>query len=305
MKIVKKALLGLVIFAALAFALWSFILARSSSDAISFENYYAYDKSLPLNDSIRLISDSSHYSLYYATFYSTHNQKVTSLLSIPKEGTAPYPVVVLLHGVGDRKDADYVEAGNELLTKAGYAVLRLDVHNHGDRKVNDYEFSLTDGLKYWTRNTISQTVFDLQRAVDFLERRPEIDSKKIGYYGISLGGIIGTVFCGIDERIKAVVIAIAGGSLNLMYGTDALSEEVLDYVSIIDPINFVEKIAPRPLLMINAENDEIIPPTMSKLLFNKAEEPKNIIWYPTTHRSVPVQKVYQDGIDWYDEWLKK
>lgn len=303
MSLLKKVLFALSILVVLIAGLWFFISTRSNTQSISFDNYYAYDKALPLKDSVYQILDTSDYTLHYTTFYSVHNQKVTGLLSLPKTGKAPYPVIILLHGMGDRKSVDYVTSGNEYLTKAGYAVLRIDTHNHGDRKVDNYDFSLTDGLKYWTRNTISQTVFDLHRAVDFLETRADIDSERIGYYGISLGGIIGTIFCGLDERVKAPVIVIAGGSLNLLYGKDALKQEVLDYMSIIDPINFVEKIAPRPLLMINAENDEVIPPLTSKLLYQKAKEPKNIIWYPTTHKRVPLEQVYQDGINWFDEYL--
>lgn len=304
MNFLKKSLIAVLFFAILLIGLWWFITARSNTQAISFENYYAYDKTLPLRDSIWQIRDTTDYILYSTIFQSVHNQQVTGLLSIPKTGNAPYSTVILLHGAGDKKTVDYVETGNDFFTKAGYAVLRIDIHNHGERKVNNYEFSLNEKLKYWTRNTISQTVFDLGRSIDFLETRPEIDSDNIGYYGISLGGIIGTVFCGLDARIKAPVIVIAGGSLNLLYGKDALNQEVLDYMSIIDPINFVDKISPRPLLMVNAENDEIIPPLTSKLLFQKANQPKEIKWYPTTHKKVPLKDVYQDGIDWFDKYLK-
>ena len=179
----------------------------------------------------------------------------------------------------------------------------LDIENHGDRKVDDYDFSLTDGYRYWTRNLITQTVFDLRRAVDFLETRQEIDPDRIGFIGISLGGITGAIFCGVDDRAKVPVLVIAGGNLNLMFGADALSAETVDFLSVIDPINFVEKIHPRPLLMINAENDEVIPPMMSKLLFRKAKEPKKIIWYPEKHRTLSLEKVYGDGVDWFHEYL--
>jgi len=63
-------------------------------------------------------------------------------------------------------------------------------------------------------------------------------------------------------------------------------------------------ISPRPLLMINAENDEVIPPVTSKLLFKKANKPKEIIWYPTKHRSLPIDKAYPDGIRWFNNYLK-
>ncbi len=236
--------------------------------------YYEYDQDLPLLDSVRLVKDTSAYRLYYLTFHSVHDTEVTGLLSLPGKEMEPFPVVLLMHGLGDRKTVDYIEAGNKYLLDAGYAVLRLDISNHGDRFKYDYDFDLTAGYRYWTRDIISQTVFDLRRAVDFINTRDELDHERIGYYGISLGGIIGTIFCSVEDRVKVPVIVLAGGNLNLMFGMDALSDDTKDYLSIIDPINFVEMISPRPLLMINAENDDIVPPITSKLLFKAAKEPK-------------------------------
>ncbi|MDZ7608141.1 MAG: acetylxylan esterase [Cyclobacteriaceae bacterium] len=274
-----------------------------SKKEISVSAYYNYDHELPLKDSVILLSDSAGVALYSMEFNSTHNERVTGLLAIPGEKTGTFPVVILLHGLGDRKTVDYIEAGNSLLTQHGYAVLRIDVANHGDRKVLDYEFDLTDGYKYWTRDIIAQTVFDLRRAVDFLETRKEIDTERIGFFGISLGGMIGTVFCSVDNRVAVPVIALAGGNLSLMFGVDAITDEAREYFSIIDPINFVAQIKPRPLLMINAENDEVIPPITSKMLFKEASEPKNIIWYNSKHRDLPVEEAYMSAISWFDEKL--
>ena len=265
--------------------------------------YYNYDQDLPLKDSVHLLKDTTGYKLFYVTFQSVHNQKVTALLTVPKESPASHPVIILMHGAGDRKTVDYVETGNDYFLKSGYAILRLDIANHGDRLVDDYDFSFTDGYRYWTRDIVIQTVFDLRRAVDFIQTRKELDSNRIGYYGISLGGIIGTIFSGVEPRVKVPVIALAGGGMHLMFGMDALSVDTKDYLSMIEPLNFVEKIAPRPLLMINAENDDIVPPMMSKLMYKIAKEPKEIIWYPAKHHDIPVDKVYPDGIRWFQEYL--
>lgn len=265
--------------------------------------YYNYDHELPLNDSIELVIDENGSKLYAVSYTSVHDKRVTGLLSVPNENKGPLPVIILLHGLGDRKTVDYVEAGYQYFQQSGYAVLRIDIDNHGDRKQYDYDFDLTDGYRYWTRGIITQTVFDLRRSIDFLEAREEIDSEKIGFFGISLGGIIGTIFSGVDERVKVPVIALAGGNLSLMFGLDAFTEETKDFFSIIDPINFVQQIAPRPLLMINAENDEVIDPLTSKLLFRKAKQPKEIIWYPSKHRDLPIEKAYPAGIDWFQKHL--
>ena len=274
-----------------------------SKNELPIDQYYQYDQILPLQDSVQLLIDTTNYSLSYITYQSVHNAKVTGLLSLPKNGNAPFPIVILMHGLGDRKTVDYIEVGNQYFLEAGYAVLRLDISNHGDRLKNDYDFDMTDGYRYWSRDIISQTVFDLRRAVDFIYTRDKIDHDRIGYYGISLGGIIGTIFCAVEERVNVPVIALAGGSLNLMFGIDALAQDTKNYLSIIDPINFVKMIAPRPLLMINAENDDIVPPATSKLLFKAAKDPKEIIWYPAKHHDIPIDKVYPDGVRWFNEHL--
>ncbi len=270
-------------------------------DAVLLHTYYNYDLELPLQEIVQ--QDPGVLNLYSFSYRSVHDAKVTGLLTIPEKGESPFPVVILMHGLGDSKTVDYVETGNQLLLEAGYAVLRLDISNHGDRHTYDYEFDLTEGYKYWTRDVVSQTVFDLRRAVDFIHRNDQVDPQRIGYMGISLGGIIGTVFCAVEERIKVPVIILAGGNLNLMFGMDAFSAQTKDFLSIIDPINFVESIAPRPFLMINAENDDVIPPITSKLLYKRAGKPKKIIWYPAKHHDVPVEAVYQDGINWLNTHL--
>ena len=280
-----------------------FLFSCISREEISVLKYYDYDFSLPLEDSVNLLPDSSGYQLYATNFTSVHNKKVTGLLSVPDNVKQPMPVVILLHGLGDRKTVDYIQAGHDYFAKNGFAVMRIDIANHGARVEHDYEFDLTDGYRYWTRDIISQTVFDLRRTIDFLQTRPEIDAKRIGYFGISLGGVIGTIFCGVDDRVKVPIIALAGGNLSLMFGVDALKDDTKDFFSIIDPINFVEKISPRPLLMINAENDEVINPITSKLLFRKAKDPKKIIWYPSKHRDLPVEKAYPEGVNWFQQYL--
>ncbi len=281
------------------------LFACGTSIALPVSKYYNYDKDLPLHDSINLIDETIDFKLYKFNYRSVHYKKVTGLLSVPNNANKPVPVIILLHGLGDNKTVDYIEYGNDFLLNNGYAVLRIDISNHGERFENEYEFDFTGKNKYWTRNIISQTVFDLRRAVDFINSRKELDSEKIGFFGISLGGITGTIFCGVENRVKVPVIVLAGGQINLLYGKKALSATAKDYVSIIEPINYVKQISPRPLLMLNAEDDEIVPPIMSKLLYNKAKEPKKIIWYPAKHHTIPQDKIYQKGVDWFDEYLNK
>ncbi|MCM4151627.1 hypothetical protein DHD05_08500 [Arenibacter sp. N53] len=291
------------IIAILLMLAFTIIYASDTSESFTVSGYYGYDKAIPLKDSITVLKDTTDFTLYHVTYSSVHDKKVTGLLSIPKNSTKPFPLIILMHGLGDNKNVDYVAYGNDLFLKNGYAVLRLDFSQHGERKNDVYDFNLTGTYKHWTRDIISQTVFDLRRAVDFIETREELDAQRIGYYGISLGGITGTIFCGVEERIKVPVVALAGGQMNLLYKENALSKEAKDFVSIVEPLNYVKEIAPRPFLMLNAKNDEIVPPLMSKLLYNGAKEPKEIIWYDAKHRDAPLDIIFGDGLNWFKKYL--
>lgn len=274
-----------------------------NQETFNVREYYGYDKAVSLKDSLTLMKDTTDFQLYHVQYSSVADKKVTGLLSIPKNGTFPLPVIILVHGLGDHKAVDYMEYGNAFFLKNNYAVMRIDLSGHGERRGDFYEFDLTGPHKYWSRNIIVQSVFDLRRAVDFLETRIELDHKRIGYYGISLGGITGTIFSGAENRIKVPVVALAGGQLNLLYKEDAMTTKAKEFVSIIEPLNFVQQISPRPFLMLNAANDEVIPPLMSNLLFNAAKEPKEIIWYKAEHRNAPIDRIYGDGLKWFNKYL--
>jgi dienelactone hydrolase len=53
-------------------------------------------------------------------------------------------------------------------------------------------------------------VVDLRRALDVLLERPDVDAKRVGYVGHSLGAAWGSALAGFERRIKAFVLI--GGS---------------------------------------------------------------------------------------------
>ncbi|MBD0776778.1 acetylxylan esterase [Maribacter sp. ANRC-HE7] len=297
----RNWLIGVTLIGLVTLGMLQFVFGLSTSFPVA--EYYEYDKAIPLRDTTRIVLDTTDYQTFSISYNSVHDQRVSGLLSIPKNIAKPIPTIILMHGLGDHKAVDYVAYGNESFLKNGYAVLRIDISGHGERKKEFYDFDLTGPNKYWTRNIVSQTVFDLRRAIDLIETKSELDPDRIGYYGISLGGIIGSIFCGVDHRVKVPVLALAGGQLNLLYGKQAVSKEVKDFLGIIEPLNFIADISPRPLLMLNAKNDEIVPPIMSKLLYKKAKKQKEIIWYDAKHRDAPLDIIYGDGLDWFNQNL--
>ena len=138
--------------------------------------------------------------------YTSAGCKVPSVLVIP-EGDGPFPVVLFAPGVSCGPWLHKIDKA--ALARMGIASLAIqppdsrapavDVEAFDDPVVN-----IEGNVRY---------VVDLRRALDLLETLPEVDSRRIGYIGHSWGGATGALLAGVDDRIKAYVLAYAGGSI--------------------------------------------------------------------------------------------
>jgi dienelactone hydrolase len=165
---------------------------------------------------------------------------------------------------------------------------------------------------------VAVTAVDLRRAVDLIQTRPEVDKKRLGFLGISLGGIIGGLFAGNEPRLQAVALWAAGGNWGKLLATsqhpfatefrktnkvtnaDALEKVFAD----VDPLSVITRIAPKPLLLINGTNDTIVPRACADLLFDAAQQPKQRILLPGGH--IPdVNVMGNQSLTFFDLHLKK
>jgi dipeptidyl aminopeptidase/acylaminoacyl peptidase len=165
------------------------------------------------------------------------------------------------------------------------------------------------------RDGFIESVGDIRRAIDVLATRPEVDSKRVGLLGISMGAILGTLVTANDDRLKTAVLIVGGGDWQTIakqsqerFARDRrkiglLKPEELSLLDDIDPKNFAAHIAPRPLLMISASRDSIIPPDSAKILFDAAREPKKQIWIDSGHL-IPPSAAAIPTLSWLEENLK-
>lgn len=276
-----------------------------------------YDPAAPLNADVRATFDSTNppsLSYTYTVKYTGgDNARVPGLLSIPVNRTGKVPCVILLHGLGGRKE-DVFLLGVALARK-GYASIAIDIAGHGERpKIGGKPVSELSVAEM--RTLIGQTDADLRRAVDFLASREEIDGGRIGFLGASLGGIIGGLFTGDEPRIKGAVLWAAGGDWGKLIttsqhafaqhfreigATDATTIE--NTMHDVDPLTTIAGISPRPLLFINGDADNIVPPATTDLLFAAAREPKKRITLHGGH--IPdIGQMITLSLDWLDANVK-
>jgi 2,6-dihydroxypseudooxynicotine hydrolase len=123
-------------------------------------------------------------------------------------GVEKPPCVILLGGLDTTKE-DYLTV-NDLCVKRGLATLAFDGPGQGE----------TQFEMLWRK--------DFERAViaviDYLETRPEIDPRRIGIIGRSMGGFFGPKTAALDKRIKAVV---AWGAMYHLRNLAAVPEHTL------------------------------------------------------------------------------
>ena len=118
----------------------------------------------------------------------------------------------------------------------------------------------------------------MRRTIDLLASRPEVNPKRIGIAGISLGGILAATAAEADGRIYRAALILAGGDLGRIVAHARETRELrrfLDGLSAgervqadallrtLDPLEKASLLRNRAVqgrvMMINAAEDEVIP----------------------------------------------
>jgi len=153
-------------------------------------------------------------------------------LYLPLDREGPAPLLVAGHGLAGGRDiaADLASA----LAPDGFAVLALDAVGHGEHPTRtqadtalavlsflglDVATQTVHGL--WLRDNLRQSNFDRLQALEVLRARPDVDGdgitdvdmERLAYWGISLGGIMGSELIALDGGFDAAVLTVAGARL--------------------------------------------------------------------------------------------
>lgn len=267
---------------------------------------YQYEASKPLAVKLGATQKLGAVKFLRFSYASTNGQRVPALLFTPPGASAahPAPCLILLHGLGGSKE---MMSGMALdAARHGYASLAIDEYGQGERgPLHTPQGEQAEALAL----TVRQTAVDVRRGIDYLATRPDINTKRVGLAGISLGAIIGTVASGVEPRIKAAVLISGGGDWGLILktlssrsavvgGRDTSAFKKIDFAALNvllapeDPLTFAPHIAPRPILMLGGRQDTTIVPQAQTELFDAARQPKQIVWYPQFGHVPPPEVVY-------------
>ncbi len=200
--------------------------------------------------------------------------RVRAFLTRPALAGGPWPAILYAHSHGGRHEigaselmdgrAYLLSPFGPLLARAGYVTLCMDMPTFGDRRDTEETAAAKAHIWYGT-SLIGQMVSEQSAALTYLLSRDDVDSQRIGVFGISLGATLAYWHAALDTRIQAVAhlccyadyatLVELGAHDN--HGIYLLVPGMLLHTSTGEIAGMV---APRPQLICLGENDELTPP---------------------------------------------
>lgn len=274
----------------------NYALEKPVSDAEfrSLLSIYDYDKS-PLDAKVEERKIEEVAVREKITFNAAYEkERVIAYLYLPKRGKPPYQTLVYFPGsnaIHTPKAEGNLEFDRiDFIVKSGRAIMYpvyKSTYERSDSLKGDYG----DTTMFY-RNHVVMWANDLNRSVDYLATRKDIDITRIGYFGISWGATLGAIMIAVEPRIKAAVLYVAGLPI------ERARPEV-------DQINFLPRVKV-PVIMLNGKYDHFFPVESSQKpffrLLGAPPSDKKYILYDGGH-FVPRTQLITESLNWLDKYL--
>jgi len=204
---------------------------------------------------------------------------VPGYLLLPKSAAAKVPAILYCHWHGGQYDVGKEELfgtnavpvpPGPALVRQGYAVLGIDTYCFGERngqgpgggaerggdgEMTASKFNLWVGRSLW-----GMIVRDDLMALDYLASRPEVDARRIGVTGISMGATRTWWIMALDDRPRTGVAVACLTRYQDLIATGGLKYHGIYYfvpglLNHFDTEAVVALAAPRPLLFQTGDQD--------------------------------------------------
>jgi dienelactone hydrolase len=137
------------------------------------------------------------------------------MLWTPQHAEGPVPLVLIGHGASGHKATDYVADLAMALVGRGVAAAAIDGPVHGDRRPDggmNSQLAFLDFIQAWSSDPTmtDEMVADWVAALDGLLELSELSPGRVGWWGVSMGTIIGLPLVAAEPRIRAAVLGLMG-----------------------------------------------------------------------------------------------
>jgi dienelactone hydrolase len=205
-----------------------------------------------------------------------------------------FPGVIVLDITGG--DQSLSRTLSTFLAQKGVAALFVQMAYYGPRRPPGSSLRLIMPDVDHSLNAIRQTVLDMRAAAAWLASRPEIDGRRLGIMGTSLGSFLAALTGEMEPRLGRVAILLGGGGVVDAYydhpraapyrkvfeSLGGSKEKLAERIAAADPITCAANLKGRRLLILAGKRDEIVPPKMAEALWQASGKQK-IVWFDCTH----------------------
>ena len=205
-------------------------------------------------------------------------EPVPALLLIPDKRQSPAPGLLYIHWHGGmydlgkeqlRRGVGVQPAYAPVCVEKGLVTLAIDSWCFGERKHDkDGKRGEEDTFKemLWKGQVLyGMMMFDEFRALEYLASRPEVDNKRMGALGMSMGATKAWWLAALDPRVRLCVDVCCLTDYEELIRRKGLSEHGIYYYvpslkKHFQTAEINELIVPRPRLSVNGRKDPLTPP---------------------------------------------
>jgi eukaryotic-like serine/threonine-protein kinase len=228
-----------------------------------------------------------------------NKERMDVLIFRPKHVYNPVGSVVVYPGLNyfrnppDIDDIDPGEYGLDFLIKSGRALVWASFKGSMNRMVDASIAQPTseDQFRQFREMMVDWRV-DTGRILDYLEDRPDFSNDKMSYLGMSYGAVFMPIVLLTEDRYQSAVFLSGGFAPHYPPHSDGIF-----YLDRIDT----------PVLMLNGEQDFLIPIESQDVLYQKIgtpDEDKRLVRYKAGHWPLPRNQIVNEILGWLDKYEK-
>lgn len=164
-------------------------------------------------------------------------------------------------------------------------------------------------------------IHDTERVIEYLAKRGDVDTAKIGWLGSSTTGIPALAVATQGPRLAAIVVFVSTGSYTAWFETwqtnqlwrgttPELWPETLELLKEYDPILHVDRMYPTALLMVNGGLDTVVDPEpvrsfvgAARPYYEKEPERLRLVIYEGFGHNLPIDIIKMYAEHWFHLYM--